>query len=80
MSCRFKLIYEKENALFDGSLEGERRETLNELSDLIRVVQEMGQRLANETHGEAYASIRELNEVLHQARQQIDKIMADQGL
>lgn len=66
--------------MFEGTREDARRETLYELSDLIRVVQEMGQRLANETHGEAYASVRELNEVLHQARQQVDKIKADQGL
>jgi len=44
------------------------------------VAQEMGQRLANETHGEAYAPVRELNELLHQARMQVEKIKADKAL
>jgi uncharacterized coiled-coil protein SlyX len=54
--------------------EGERRETIDELSDLIVVVQEMGQRLAGETHGDSYSLVRELNELLHQARVQLSKI------
>ena len=54
--------------------EGERRETIDELSDLIVVVQEMGQRLAAETHGDSYSQVRELNELLHQARVQLSKI------
>ena len=62
--------------MFEETREGEQRETVYELSDLLLVVQEMGQRLANETHGDAYAPVRELNEFLHQARQQIEKIKA----
>ncbi len=54
--------------------EGERRETIAELSDLFLVVQEMGRRLADETHGDAYAQVRELNELLHQVRIQITRI------
>jgi predicted membrane GTPase involved in stress response len=54
--------------------EGERRETIAELSDLFLVVQEMGRRLADETHGDLYAQVRELNELLHQARIQITRI------
>ena len=60
--------------MFEETHEGERRETIYELSDLLLIAQEMGQRLANETHGEAYAPVRELNELLHQARLQIEKI------
>jgi hypothetical protein len=56
------------------TLEGERRETIQELSDLLFVVQEMGRRLANETHGESYDLVRELNELLHQARAKLDLI------
>ena len=54
--------------------EGERRETIEELSDLLLVVQEMGRRLADETHGDSYSQVRELNELLHQTRVQITKI------
>ena len=60
--------------MLDGTIEGERRETIDELSDLLIVVQEMGRRLADETHGDAYASVRELNELLHQTRVQLQKI------
>lgn len=55
-------------------LENERQETIHELSDLLYVVQDMGQRLANETHGEAYTQVRELNERLHQIRVFLAKI------
>lgn len=54
--------------------EGERRETIDELSDLLFVVQEMGRRLADETHGDSYSQVRELNELLHQTRVQLTKI------
>lgn len=60
--------------LGDETREGERRETIDELSDLLFVVQEMGRRLANETHANSYSQVRELNEILHQARIQLDKI------
>ena len=65
--------------MLDGTREGERRETIDELSDLLAVVQEMGHRLADETHGDAYAKVRALNELLHQARSQLNKIKDDTG-
>ncbi|MCA1797393.1 MAG: hypothetical protein LC645_07625 [Geobacteraceae bacterium] len=46
----------------------ERTETIRELSDLLFVVQQMGHRLADETHGDNYALVQELNETLHHAR------------
>lgn len=46
----------------------ERTETLNELSDLLFVVQEKGQRLALETHEKNYDQVQELNVLLHQLR------------
>ena len=60
--------------MLDGTNESERRETIDELSDLLIVVQEMGRRLADETHRDAYPSVRELNELLHQSRVQLQKI------
>lgn len=60
--------------LRDETMEGERRETVYELSDLFIVVQEMGRRLANETHGNAYSQVRQFNELLHQARIELNRI------
>lgn len=60
--------------LEDETREAERRETIEELSGLFVVVQEMGQRLANETHGNSYSEVRQLNELFHHARIQLDKI------
>ena len=54
--------------------EGERRETIHELSDLLHVVQKMGRRLADETHGDSYSQVRILNELLHQTHVQLTKI------
>ena len=54
--------------------EAERRETIEELSDLLIVAQEMGRRLANETHEETYSQVQELNELLHQARLKLGDI------
>jgi len=54
--------------LGDETQEGERKETLEELSELFLVVQQMGHRLSNETHQEAYDLVQELNALLHQAR------------
>lgn len=56
--------------------ESERVETVEELSDLLVVVQEMGRRLAYETHGDAYKPVQQLNELLHQARGKIAEIRA----
>ncbi|MFZ3081165.1 hypothetical protein [Rhodoferax ferrireducens] len=61
----------------DDSQEQERRETVEEISELLAVVQEMGRRLANETHGNSYALVLELNELLHQARAKIEQIQAN---
>ena len=58
-------------------MEGERQETIEELLDLLVVVQEMGRRLAAETHGDAYSKVRELNELLHQSCVQLVKIKDD---
>lgn len=60
----------------DDSQEQERRETVEEISELLAVVQEMGRRLANETHGNSYALVLELNELLHQTRAKIEQIQA----
>lgn len=60
--------------MFDETVQGERRETIEELTDVLAVAQQMGQRLANETHGEAYASVREFNELLHLARVRLARI------
>lgn len=59
---------------FEDFMESERRETVDELSDLFFVVQEMGRRLANETHGDAFAQVRKLNVLLHEARVQLSVI------
>ena len=56
--------------------ESERRETIQELGDLMSVVQEMGRRLADETHGDAYDEVHRLNLMLHEVRQQIERIAA----
>lgn len=56
--------------------ESERRETIQELGDILSVVQEMGRRLSDETHGDAYEEVRRLNEMLHEVRQQIERIEA----
>ena len=65
------------NTTLDGTNESERRETIDELADLMIVVQEMGRRLADETRGNASSSVRELNELLHQSRLQLQKIRDD---
>ena len=65
--------------MLDETREGERRETIDELSELLVVVQEMGRRLADESHGDAYSGVRELNETLHQARLLLGKIKDEAG-
>ena len=54
--------------------EHERRETIEELLDLVVVAQGMGNRLANETHGDDYAGVRRFNELLHLARVELTRI------
>ena len=58
----------------DETRKQERRETINEMSALLSIAQKMGYRLAIELHGESYASIRELNELLRQARLKMELI------
>ncbi len=52
----------------DESRGEERKETIEELSSLLFLIQEMGSRLSYETHQEAYDMVREFNEDLHQLR------------
>lgn len=59
--------------------EAERNETIEELSDLFHVVQEMGRRLAYESHGDAFQPVQALNVLLHQVREKIDEIRALRG-
>jgi hypothetical protein len=65
--------------MVDEILENERRETISEMSDLLLVLQEMGRRLANETHGDAHAQVRDLNESLHEVRLQVDAMLKRSG-
>jgi 5-bromo-4-chloroindolyl phosphate hydrolysis protein len=60
--------------LKDESPEEEKRETIEELSETLFLVQEMGRRLAHETHGSFYDSVQELNMRLHHARLQLNEI------
>lgn len=55
-------------------LKEEQRETARELADVMRLAQEMGRRLAHETHGDLYDDVRFLNELLHQTRIKADAI------
>lgn len=52
----------------------EQRETAMELADLMRLAQEMGRRLANETHGDMYDEVNKLVTLLHETRNQADFI------
>lgn len=52
-------------------------ETIDELSHLFVVVQAMGSRLANETHGPLYDLAQEMNELLHLARTKMESIQAE---
>jgi hypothetical protein len=55
-------------------LKEEQRETARELAELLRLGQEMGRRLCNETHGDMYEDVRVLVSLLHQTRAQADVI------
>jgi len=57
-------------------LREEQGETARELAELLRLAQEMGRRLCNETHGEMYDEVRLLMSLLHQTRAQADVIDA----
>jgi hypothetical protein len=54
--------------------EWERRETVEELSIVIRLAQEMAQRLASKTHGSMHGEVAVLGDLLHQARVKIELI------
>lgn len=60
----------------DDILREEQGETARELAELLRLGQEMGRRLSNETHGEIYDEVRMLISLLHQTRAQADLIDA----
>jgi hypothetical protein len=55
----------------------ERQKTIDELSKLIVGVQEMARRLADKTHGTTYDKVLALNELLHQARLEIEQIQTN---
>jgi hypothetical protein len=57
-------------------LQYEQAETAHELAEILRLAQEIGQRLCNETHGEMYDDVRMLISLLHQTRAQADLIDA----
>ncbi len=52
----------------------DRADLIDQLSKLLSVTQDMGRRLANESHGRSYDRVREFNEILHLAREQITAI------
>lgn len=60
----------------DNLLREEQCETARELAELLRLGQEMGRRLGNETHGDMYDEVRLLISLLHQTRAQADLIDA----
>ena len=60
----------------DNVLREEQRETAHEIATLLRLGQEMGRRLSNETHGDMYDDVRLLISLLHQTRAQADVIDA----
>jgi hypothetical protein len=50
---------------------------IEQLSKLLTVVQDLARKLADESHGRSYDKVRELNELLHLARQQLTSIQLD---
>lgn len=56
----------------------ERQDRIDQLSKLLSVMQNVGRKLANESHGRSYDKVHELNEILHRARQQIDAIETEE--
>lgn len=51
-----------------------RADMIDQLAKLLSVTQDMGRRLANESHGRSYDRVREFNEILHLAREQLTAI------
>lgn len=64
-----------QNDIQKGIQQEEQCETARELADILRLAQEMGQRLAKETHGDLYNDVRYLNENLRDVRQQLDAVI-----
>lgn len=58
----------------DETQKNERRETIQELSDLLAVAEEMGQRLLDESHGEAYDNVYQLVDLFRQCRKKVDQM------
>lgn len=56
-----------------------RRATIEQLTEQLFVVQKIGQWLAQETHGDAYVQVRELNELFHQANIQLRQFQNGKG-
>ncbi len=56
--------------------EQDRQEAVIELAELVHLAQETGRRLANESHGERYELVREVNDLLHQIRAKVELIQA----
>ncbi len=54
-----------------------RRETSEELAVVIRLAQEMAQRLAHETHGDLHLEVGQLGNLLRQARAKVELINAN---
>lgn len=52
----------------------DRADMIDQLAKLLSVTQDMGRRLANESHGRSYDRVREFNEILHLAREQLTAI------
>jgi hypothetical protein len=67
-------------ALGDRRRRPERRETISVLVEHLSLAQRTGQWLANETHGDAYSSVRELNEHLHEAQCKLRAIQRNLAL
>ncbi|HVC48833.1 MAG TPA: hypothetical protein VND43_01525 [Burkholderiales bacterium] len=53
--------------ILDTTKEWEKRETAEELTDIIHVTQEMGQRLALEVNEDLYEDVQGLNHLLQEA-------------
>lgn len=52
----------------------DRADLIEQLAKLLSVTQDLGRRLANESHGRSYDRVREFNEILHLARDQLTAI------
>jgi hypothetical protein len=70
----------KTDAIGDRRKYPARRETLAVLVEHLSLTQRTGQWLANETHGDAYSRVRELNEHLHLAQCTLRAIESNLGM